>query len=227
MTEEVTESVLHLKQWRVGDGAYLCLFGGSLPKPKALMVLNEKVGQLTWSLPGGSVEEHEGLLDAACRESQIETGIPERTLRRCGLRPVHRDGAPFETTARGRRLFAHWGQFRKDDIPEKFHPQESEILALAWMPFSKDHWPSGWLWEGERYPIRRQHITAVREALEAFEQLKEQEAFDSADGDNAPETYRHWDDKPVLGPKFRERGWSPRAHRAAQRRNRKRNQKLG
>ncbi len=106
-----------------------------------LLVHERKHGQL-WYLPAGRVEPGESLVEAACRETLEETGVP--IVPEGILRIEH---SPTPSGGRCRAFFIARPQ---DDTPPKTVP-DHESLEAAWVSLE----------ELSRYPLRGKEVAEI------------------------------------------------------------------
>jgi 8-oxo-dGTP pyrophosphatase MutT (NUDIX family) len=106
-----------------------------------LIVHERKHGQL-WYLPAGRVEAGESLIDAACRETLEETGVP--IVPEGILRIEH------STVSGGVRCRVFFVARPKDDTPPK-HVPDAESLEAAWVSLD----------ELARYPLRGDEVADI------------------------------------------------------------------
>lgn len=106
-----------------------------------LIVHERKHGQL-WYLPAGRVEAGESLIDAACRETLEETGVP--IVPEGILRIEH------SATAAGVRCRVFFVARPQDDTPPKSVP-DAESLEAAWVSLA----------ELPRYPLRGDEVAEI------------------------------------------------------------------
>lgn len=109
----------------------LCAIIAVLDEGRILMTKREDFE--VWCLPGGVVEAHESLAEAAVRETREETGLGVRLLRLVGTYSRPRLGL-YHTAA----LFA------AEVVGGSLQPQPSEVIAMDF--FAADALPEPMIW---------------------------------------------------------------------------------
>jgi 8-oxo-dGTP pyrophosphatase MutT (NUDIX family) len=84
------------------------------------------VEDLSWELPGGTINEGEDLLVGAARECFEETGVRCRDLQQVVVYYPGLDNVDNRTTIFYTRVF---------DVEAEFRGNPAEVSEIAWMPF--------------------------------------------------------------------------------------------